>query len=92
MKRIIIEGGRSNGKTYYQKLLNELNNKYEHALGMLVELYGAPCEMITKGEEFMNADIDRCSTACAVDDEVLRECWNRYIEKAIKEEKKENKK
>lgn len=87
LQRIIIEGGRSNGKTYSQKMLNDLDKKYNYALNMLLELYGPPCEMITKGEEFMNSDIDRCMTACGVDDEVFRECWNRYIERELGNDK-----
>ena len=69
--------------------------KYKYAIDMLIEIYGPPCEMFIKDPttnksiEFMNLDFDRCNTACGVDDEVFRECWNRYIEKAIKEEKKE---
>lgn len=84
----IIQGGRGNGKTYYQKILNDLDKKYKYALDILLEIYGPPCEMKTKGEEFMNADIDYCATNCGVDDEVFRECWNRYIEMELGKEQK----
>ena len=83
----IIQGGRGNGKTCYQKILNDLNKKYLKALDILLEIYGPPCEMITKGEEFMNSDIDRCMTACGMEDEVLKECWNRYIESELGNDK-----
>lgn len=69
------------------RTLQEIEKKYQYALQMLVDIYGPPCEMITKGEEFMNSDIDRCMTACGVEDEVLKECWNRYIERELGNDK-----
>lgn len=57
-----------------------LKSKYNKALSKLVE-YNPPCEL----DGFMDKNIDYCSMNCGVDEEVFKECWNRYIEQQLKE-------
>lgn len=59
-----------------------LEKKYNKALELLKD-YNMPCDI----DDFMNKNVDYCSRNCSVDDEVFKECWNRYIEQELENEK-----
>lgn len=53
---------------------DELKLKYNEVLKMLAE-YCPPCEL----DGFMDKNTDYCSLNCGVDEEIFKECWDRYI-------------
>lgn len=55
-----------------------LKDKYNQALRILAELE-PPCEL----DGFMDKNVDYCFTNCGVDEEVFKECWNRYIQQKL---------
>ena len=57
---------------------NLLKDKYNQALSILAELE-PPCEL----DGFMDKNVDYCFTNCGVDEEVFKECWNRYIQQKL---------
>ena len=59
-----------------------LKEKYNQALSILAE-YSPPCEL----DGFMDKNTDYCSINCGVDEDVFKECWNRYIEQKVKGDK-----
>lgn len=61
--------------------INELKAKYNKVLTMLAN-YEPPCEL----NNFMDRNTDYCFTNCSVDEEVFKECWDRYIDQGLKEE------
>lgn len=63
---------------------DELQQKYNKALELLCE-YNMPCEI----DEFMDKNTDYCSRNCSVDDEVFKQCWNRFIEQKLEKSDKE---
>ena len=70
---------------WYEDLQQEnqsLKDKYNKALSVLAEYY-PPCEL----DGFMDKNVDYCSINCGVDEEVFKECWNRYIEQQLKGDK-----
>lgn len=52
----------------------ELQTKYNKVLTMLANHY-PPCEI----DGFMDKNTDYCSINCGVDEEIFKECWDRYI-------------
>lgn len=55
-----------------------LKKKLDKAIELLIE-YNTPCEM----NDFMNKNVDYCSSNCGVDEEVYKKCWLRYIEQEL---------
>ena len=55
-----------------------LKKKLNKAIELLIE-YNIPCEM----NDFMNKNVDYCSSNCGVDEEVYKKCWLRYIEQEL---------
>lgn len=55
-----------------------LKKKLDKAIELLIE-YNMPCEM----NDFMNKNVDYCSSNCGVDEEVYKKCWLRYIEQEL---------
>lgn len=56
----------------------ELQKKLDKAIELLIE-YNMPCEM----NDFVNKNVDYCSSNCSVDEEVFKKCWLRYIEQEL---------
>lgn len=72
-------------KLYKEKYVNRLKNenkklkkKLDKAIELLIE-YNMPCEI----NDFMNKNVDYCSSNCSVDEEVFKKCWLRYIEQEL---------
>lgn len=72
-------------KLYTEKYVNRLKNenqklkkKLDKAIELLIE-YNMPCEI----NDFMNKNVDYCSSKCSVDEEVFKKCWLRYIEQEL---------
>lgn len=66
---------------YLENLKKEnelLKKKLNKAIELLIE-YNMPCEM----NDFMNKNVDYCSSNCGVDKEVFKKCWLRYIEQEL---------
>ena len=61
------------------KALDHNEQKYNKALSIMADNY-PPCEL---DEEFMDKNIDYCFSNCGVDEEVFKECWDRYIEQSL---------
>lgn len=55
----------------------QLKEKYNKALSILAN--EPPCEI----DGFMDKNTDYCSINCGVDDEIFKECWNKYIEQEL---------
>lgn len=66
------------------KTIKELQQKYDKALSILGNHY-PPCEL----DGFMDKNTDYCSMNCGVDEEIFKECWNRYIEQDLQGNKEE---
>lgn len=56
----------------------QLKSKYNQALSILSD-FNLPCEL----EGFMDKNTDYCSLNCSMNDDVYKECWNRYIEQKL---------
>lgn len=52
--------------------------KYNEALSVLAN-FEPPCEL----DGFMDKNVDYCFDNCGVDEEVFKECWNRYIQQKL---------
>ena len=57
---------------------NEIEKKYKEALEFLSKEF-PPCEF----DGFMDKNVDYCSMNCGVDEEVFKQCWDRYFEQAM---------
>lgn len=66
------------------KIIKELYERYDKALSIMAD-YSPPCEF----DGFMDKNTDYCSINCGVDEEVFKECWNRYIEQSLQGNKEE---
>ena len=60
---------------------SQLKKKLDKVIELLIE-YNMPCEM----NDFMNKNVDYCSSNCSVDEEVYKKCWLRYIEQELENE------
>ena len=68
---------------YYYPLLVEfkqLQIKYNKVLTMLANYY-PPCEL----DGFMDKNTEYCSINCGVDEEIFKECWDRYITQSLED-------
>lgn len=74
------ENGSNNACKEWDALdvFKKLHQKYNKALELLCE-YNMPCEI----DDFMDKNTDYCSINCSVNDEVFKECWNRFIEEKL---------
>ena len=61
--------------------LGDLKIKYDKALELLNE-HTMPCEM----DDFMNVNSDWCELNCSVDENIFKQCWDKYIEFKLGEE------
>ena len=74
----------------FEELFNEMNNwkeeskqlqaKYKKVLTMLANHY-PPCEI----DGFMDKNTEYCSINCEVDEEIFKECWDRYIIQSLED-------
>lgn len=67
---------------YFDNMM-DAENKYNKALELLVE-NDLPCNK----DNFMDKNIHYCSMNCSLDEEIFKNCWNRYIEQELENEKK----
>lgn len=71
-------------KEQLQQENEQLKSKYNQALNILSD-FNLPCEL----EGFMDKNTDYCSLNCSMNDDVYKECWNRYIEQKLEQGGKE---
>lgn len=57
---------------------DELKLKYNEVLKILANHY-PPCEL----DGFMDKNTDYCFSNCGVDEEIFKECWDRYIKQRL---------
>ena len=77
---LLAYAGLQEENMYLKKENQSLKEKYNQALSILAE-YSPPCEL----DGFMDKNVDYCSMNCGVDEEIFKECWNRYIEQKLGE-------
>lgn len=70
---------------YTNEDYDNLQQKYDKALELLSK-NDMPCDI--DNFNIKDENIDYCYMNCGVDDEVFKQCWNRYIEQELDREVK----
>lgn len=72
-----IQGLKSNIEILEQEN-QKLKEKYNKALSIMAN-YSPPCEK----NGFMDRNTDYCRMNCGVDEEIFKNCWDKYIEQEL---------